>query len=219
MTQKKSLVEKVAGNLGTQLTVGAIAATLGTTAVFTVPLAGFLSILNNSLASSRYKARMAADFTELSQKLEGLTDKLNNYTDAQYGLTLKFTQTLIETIDAEKRRLLMTAILNIADSDFIGGFEEELFSRIIRDASAAEISFLAKYRDVEWFCFSSPRDDESTFYVEDPIDELRLRGLIGLGLVIRAPSEGLTTDKGSYRIAPFAPKLLDLLLKNKADCS
>jgi hypothetical protein len=37
------------------------------------------------------------------------------------------------------------------------------------------------------------------------------RGLINLGLLVRAPSEGLMSDEGGYSAAPFVVKLLELL--------
>jgi hypothetical protein len=114
---------------------------------------------------------------------------------------------------------LKAAILNIAGSDYLSGFHAQLFSRILRDVSAAEINFLAKHRDAMWFSFGDPTEREkATVYFEaGTIEATLVRGAINLGLINRGPGEETASDTGSYQLAPFVPELLDLIVGKKTE--
>jgi hypothetical protein len=206
MSEPKSALEAIAGSPITEVA--------GTLLAFGYPLAALLPVLTNTLAFGRYTTRVESMLAELNAKLLALGDKVDNLSDAQLSLTIGIIQTIFETVDEQKLRMLKAAVLNVAGSDFIDGFEAQLFSRILRDVSAAEIAFLAGHRRFSAFSFADPtaEDQETTcFIMPKSPDETVVRGLINLGLIARSRDEGHMSDKGEYLVAPFVPALLDLI--------
>jgi len=205
VSEAKTALEVLFGSLITEAA--------GTVLAMHTPLAALLPVLTNSFAAHRFEKRIEATLVEINAELQTLRDKVDKFSDAQFRLTVGIVKTIVETIDDEKLRLLKAAVLNVARSDHLESFEAQLFTRILRDISAAEIAFLAKHRNVSWFSFASPRDADSTFYINSAtLDGTLARGLINLGLLVRAPSEGLMSDAGGYSVAPFAVKLLELIV-------
>ena len=173
-----------------------------------------LPVLTDCLARGRHDRRLAEWLADVNARLRHLGDHLNRYSDAQYRLTVGIIQTAFETIDAEKLRLLKAATINIAGSDYLEHFEAQLFSRILRDVSATEIAFLVKHRDAPAFSFLALSADDqkrARNFHPNSSEALILRGIINLGLVARSPTEGTYGDLGAYLIAPFVPKLLELV--------
>jgi hypothetical protein len=70
---------------------------------------------------------------------------------------------MFQTFDDEKMRLLTCAVLNVGGFDYLGSFAAQFFARTLDAISAAEVAFLAKHRSVEWFSFTSPREEKSTY--------------------------------------------------------
>jgi hypothetical protein len=206
MSEPKSALEAIAGSPLTEVA--------GTLLALGYPLAALLPVLTNTLAFGRYTTRVESTLAELNAKLLTLSNKVGNFTDAQFSLTVGIIKTIFETIDEEKLRMLKAAVLNVGDFDYLGSFEAQLFSRILRDVSAAEIAFLAGHRRFSAFSFANPtaEDQETTFFImpKSP-DETVVRGLINLGLIARSRDEGHMSDKGEYLVAPFVTRLLDLI--------
>jgi hypothetical protein len=216
---KKSAMELIAGSTGVQMAAAALAAFDPSKPPTMSMVSALLPVLLTSLARIRADKRLQDWMDEVDSRLRLLGDHLNHFSDAQYRLTVGIVQTAFETIDEEKLRLLKAAILNIAGSDYLSGFHAQLFSRILRDVSAAEINFLAKHRDAMWFSFGAPAErDDGTVYLEaGTIEATLVRGAINLGLINRGPGEGTASDTGSYQPAPFVPELLDLIVGKKAE--
>jgi hypothetical protein len=216
-TKDRSALEKVTGSLPAE----AVAAAL---AVFDpahpiLSLTALLPVLNNSLAHGRAEKRIRETLEDLDARLSTQSDHINRFTDAQYRLTVGIVQTIFETVDEEKLRMLKAAVLNVANSNYLEHFRAQLISRILRDISAAEINFLHKTREYLWYSFAEkPNVPELTLrLIRGTEDSSLARGLIGLGLIVRAPSEGLMSDTGAYVRAPFAPDLMDLVIGADGD--
>ena len=211
----KSGVEAVAGHPIVSLAATAAAAT-GALASSVPPLLpvvyAFLPVLIDTLARGRAEKRWQKWAEDVNEGLRALGDRFDGFSDAQYRLLVGICQTAFETFDEEKLRLLKAAVLNVSGSDFLGSHEAQLFSRILRDVSAAEISFLVEHRGYVWLTFMKPFDTSDTFFIVDPQHEIIVRGLISLGLINRSASEGLSSDAGGYKYAPFVPRLIDLIV-------
>jgi hypothetical protein len=211
MPDEKSKLESVSGNPVAKLAAAALAAfPPGGPATVSMVYA-LLPVLMDCLARGRADKRLKEWTEDVDSRLRLLGDHFNRFSDAQYRLTVGIVQTAFETIEEEKLRMLKAAVLNIAGSDYLEGFEAQLFSRILRDVSAAEIAFLVDHRDLDSLAFdhNGPPHRAS---IRDPREVTLARGLINLGILVRSASEGLASDTGAYYFAPFVPKLLDLIV-------
>lgn len=213
LIEEASILEKIA-DTPAALTLTAVAAYSGGW------LAALLPVLSNTLAQGRARERVTAALRELNDRLECMAERVQELSDAQYTAMGRVLSTLLETTDEEKLRLLKAAVLNIAASDFLSGFEAQVISRIIRDISAAEVRFLAEHRVISWISFGKSEEAGPFQTFENPpplfIDKMSLAGsvviaLINLGLIVRATSEGLMSDVGAYVYSPLVEKLLRVL--------
>jgi len=214
MSEGKSKLEVVAGSTATGLAAAAVAAFNPENLPSMSMVYALLPVLVNSLARARADKRLSEWLAEVDTRLRLLGDHINRFSDAQYRLTVGIIQTAFETIDGEKLRMLKAAVLNIANSDYLEHFHAQVFSRILRDVSAAEISLLAKYRDAPGFTFRMIKKEESDrvlAFNPTGAEAIVIRGLINLGLVVRAPTEGTYGDVAQYITAPFVPQLLELV--------
>jgi hypothetical protein len=200
-----SALEKVTGALPVEIA--------GTALAVAVPWPGaLLPVLTNALAHGRAKKRIEDTLRDLNSQLEQLRDKVQSFSDAQYRLTGAIVAAIYETVDEEKLRLLKAAALNVANSDYLGSFDAQAFSRLFRDISPAEVRFLMTHQNAGTFSFASPRDSPSTVFIDKSSQEgLVAVSLINLGLLVRTPSEGLASDAGGYVMSPLVSKFLALL--------
>jgi hypothetical protein len=183
------------------------------------PLAALIPVLTNTLAHGRFTRRVESTLAEIIAELQAQHGKVENFTDAQFSLTVGIVKTICETIDEAKLRTLKAAVLNIASSDYLGSFEAQLFSRILLDISAAEISCLVRHRDVPWFIFRTAgiKEREGVLSIKSTsVDATIATGLMNLGLIVRSPDEGTFSYAGEYALAPIVGSLLDLIEGNGA---
>jgi hypothetical protein len=183
-------------------------------------MAALLPVLSNTLAQGRARKRVEAALNDVNDRLAAMADRLQDLSDAQYTAIGRVVSTMFETVDEEKLRLLKAAVLNIAGSDFLNGFEAQAIARIIRDISAAEVRFLAQHRVISWISFGKPEGAGPFQTLENPpplfVDKMSAEGsvvigLINLGLIVRSTSEGLMSDTGAYVYSPLVEKLLQVL--------
>jgi hypothetical protein len=107
--------------------------------------------------------------------------------------------------------------VNVANSDYLEHFHAQVFSRIPRDVSAAEIALLANYRNAPGFTFRKTMEkegDKVLSFDPDSAEAIVIRGLINLGLVVRSATEGTRGDVAQYVTAPFVPRLLELVTEH-----
>ncbi|SRR5260221_14318242 len=213
--EQPSALERLAGALPVEIA--------GTALAVLIPWPGaLLPVLTNSLAHGRAQKRIADAIQFLNEELEKTRDKVQTFSDAQYRLTGGIVAAIFETIDEEKLRMLKAAVLNVARSDYLGGFEAQVYSRILRDISAAEVRFLVRHRDARAFSFADPSTPENgvsntlasplpVFLDKRSLEGAVAIGLINLGLLVRSASEGLASDTGAYVMSPLVTTLLALL--------
>jgi type II secretory pathway pseudopilin PulG len=201
-------LEKIAGNLGTEVALTFVGALSGS------PLAALLPVLSNFLASTRQKQRIEEALQDIDATLNAHADALRDISDSQYKLINETILALLQTISAEKVRYLRNAVHNsLAASDILPQ-EAAVLSRVIRDISADEAAFLAANFQYQRVTFSLPSGkndgDESVLSVAaDSPEGLLVTGLISLGLLSSAsPAIG---DSGRFRFSPIVVKLLALL--------
>lgn len=209
MPKKKSVIETITNS---PIAVGGMALIATTHSAFAP--AALLTVLVGSLGFSRYANRICEWMLDLNARMEKIKDRIDRYSDHQMSLTVGLIQTAFGTVETEKLRLLKAAILNIAQSDYLEHHQAQEFHRILRDASAADIAFLVRHRDLEGFNFyqgdQPSRDGVISIRLDNP-DYAIAKNLITLGLLIRSYSEGTAGDDAAYLVGPQVPRLLQLL--------
>jgi hypothetical protein len=208
MSEEKSLIEKVATHPATQ-----VAMTLVAVANPAVAAGALLPVLTGALGYIEAERRIKAWNADVDARLRLMSDHLNRFSEAQWRLTIGIIQTAQSTVEQEKLRMLKAAVLNVAGSDYIEHFEAQEFTRILRDASAADIAFLAQHRGVREFTFhqgGTLREGLVRINLDGSENSIA-RNLITLGILTRSPDEGTAADVGAYLVAPFVPSLLRLI--------
>jgi hypothetical protein len=214
LDSSKSALEKVTDNLVVQMGGAALAVASGAW------WAALLPVLTNSLANGRAQTRIGAALHELNRRLGEVSDQVKNLSDAQYRLIGGVVIAMCETVDDGKLSLLKDAAVNAVGSEDLDGFQAQVFSRILRDISVAEVAFLAEHEGRRWISFAEPRTVGPIASLENPpplfVDKTGGQGavaigLIHLGLIVRSSSEGLSSDQGAYTFSPLVTPFLRLL--------
>jgi len=212
--RERTALERIAGSTFTGGVAALIAANYPEAALH---LTALLPVLTGSLAHGRADARIKATLEDLQEQLNEERAALREMSDAQYRLVAGIVAVILETIDEEKLRFLKAAALNVAASDFHNTFEAQLFARILRDISAAEIRFLAELKGRSVAFGKSPGQehlafpDQVLFVDMGTTDGALAVGLLNMGLIVRAPVEGTFADRGLYDPSPVVEKLLQFL--------
>lgn len=177
------------------------------------PLAALLPVLSNSLASARQGQRVEEALRQIDATLKEHSEVLHNLSDSQYKLVNEAILALLHTNSPEKIRYLRRAVRNsLALADVLPQ-EAVVLSRIIRDISADEASFLIKnfhFERVQLWPLN-PDDDKNKVLAVPPEspDGLVISGLISLGLLSDAGP--IVNDLGRYTFSHIVAKLLVLL--------
>jgi len=210
MSENKSILEKVANHPATQ-----VAMTIAAISNPTIAAAALLPVLTSALGFMQLEERINKCLTEINEGMRLQRDHLSRFSEAQWRLTIGIIQTAQSTVDQEKLRMLKAAALNVAGSDYIEHFEAQAFTRILRDASAADIAFLIRHRGVVEFSFQSPPGqtprDGLVYLGQDGPDAVIARNLTALGILARSWETGTASDVGAYKVAEFVPRLLQLI--------
>ena len=198
-------LEKVTGNLGTEIAATLIAAFSGT------PIAALLPVLTNTLAAGRHKKRVENAIEQISSDLQKLEDRLEHISDQQYKLINEAILAIFQTTEEKKIEYLRNVVRNSIGLD-ISDHEASLISRIIRDMSASEAAFLIETGSYERISFGESKafDDRSYEVAPASKEGLVVNGLINLGLL--TPGEPTNTMSVLLKIAPIAKKITELLL-------
>lgn len=202
-----SALERVSGHTGTGAALTLLGALSGN------PLAALLPVLSNSLASARQGKRVEEALCQIDTILKGHSDVLYNLTDSQYKLVNEAILALLHTTSPEKIQYLRRAVQNsLALADVLPQ-EAVVLTRIIRDISADEASFLINnfhFERVQLWPLN-PDDDKNKVLAVSPEspDGLVITGLISLGLLSDAGQ--IIVDLGRYTFSPIVAKLLVLL--------
>ena len=138
--EEKSKLEKLTGNLATKsagTTVGILGATV-------TPLAAFIPLLLETLASGRQAKRLEDSFKHIELILQEHETFINDMTDDQYKIINESISSALYTINNNKLDYLVTVIANTATQPNACAGVSDHLSRVIRDISADEIIFLLK---------------------------------------------------------------------------
>lgn len=202
-----SALERVSGHTGTGAALTLLGALSGN------PLAVLLPVLSNSLASARQRKRVEEALRQIDTTLNEHSDVLHNLSDSQYKLVNEAILALLHTTSLEKIQYLRRAVRNsLALADVLPQ-EAVILSRVIRDISADEASFLINnfhFERVQLWPLS-PKDDKDKVLAVSPEspDGLVVSGLVSLGLLSGAGP--IIEDMGRYTYSSIIAKLLVLL--------
>lgn len=198
-------LEKLTGNLLTETALTAIAVSSGAIHAALLPL------LANTLASNRYKKRVENTLNDYNKILMQHEAALKNINDNQFKLINEIVLTNLQTVNEKKIEYLKTAVKNIISGQLDKSTHTTQLSRVIRDISAKEISFLINNRDYKYITFDPETTEEEDLGV-DPITEdgTVATGLISLGLIIPGPD---VWDGQKYIYSPLVRELIIAVLR------
>lgn len=206
---KESVIEVVSSNVGTKIAANSIAV-FGATIT---PLAAFVPFLVDALASGRQSQRLEQMFSELTALTNVHSAQLKTLTDDQYKVVSEAISAAFYTIDQEKLQLLKRAAANaFLDSDAVANLSDAL-SRVVRDISTTEASFVTTNFKYKLFILSEEifgsADMPPTMTIRPHSDdEIVLSGLINLGLLY---SKASRWDVVAFEWSPLVVSLFRLL--------
>lgn len=204
---EETALEAMSGSLPAEIGATLIAAFAGT------PVAALLPVLTNALASERHKKRVEKAIADMSAELERQKDVLVYISDAQYRLINETILATLQATDEDKLRYLRNVLSNAVRADEIEPQEADFLSRVIRDMSAKEATFL-----VDNFHYDRIQLNETTagasevkVFLANPASEdgMVVAGLIALGLLI--PAEPTWDNSGFHRWSGATRALVSLL--------
>lgn len=216
---KKTLVEKVAGNPVTGIAanalplvpqiiegIGAMTTPSGIAMLSAVPF------LVGTLASNRVAQRYEAALAMLNLDMAQLKIDMDNITDDQIKLSSECFAAMSSTISQEKLDFLRVSIVNSLSNSGISDGMSEALSRLVRDISASEAATavrLSSYKAV--FVMEKPdaEEREGCFMARQGTDDERdISGLVRLGLLYSTSSNW---DSTRYDWSPLTTNFLALV--------
>jgi len=202
--EKPSILEKVSGSLVTQAGVTALAAYVGT------PLAALLPVLSNSLASGRHTKRVEKALSEINEVLANQVEAIRNLSDSQYKIINEAVLTILQTTQEEKIEYLKSIITNNIKEEKVSIVFALQISRILRDISAEELTFLIQHFKYSRIVFDQEPMNDQELKVETNSDQgILVSGLISMGLVV--PGAATWDNIGRYKFSPLVAKLLGVI--------
>ena len=136
IVEKSTIVESVSSSLAVGSAVTITAAIVGG------PVAALLPLLMTTLANGRHKKRVESALDELNEELGRISEDLTAISDAQYKFINESIITILHSPDDAKIKFLKTGINNAMVSDRIDLHQAGLLSRILRDITVEELTFL-----------------------------------------------------------------------------
>jgi hypothetical protein len=200
-------LERVAGNLATEAALTVVAALAGG------PLAPLLPVLAKSLAASRQQQRVQQALIEMRQVLESHEAEIRDLTDEQYKLVNESILAILQTTQAEKLIFLRSVATNALKVHDLGGQAAIVLSRIVRDISAEEVTFLLRAFEYEGVLLNENVEQSEVLgnvlrIAPSSPEALSVIGLQSLGLL--APPE-TGWDSGAMRFTAIVAKLIALV--------
>jgi hypothetical protein len=201
--------EKIAGHLATKLAANAVAVAGATFS----PLAAFVPVLFDSLASQRQSERLNATLSEIRGLLAEHTEQLRHVSDDQYKIINEAIAAAFCTTQPDKFQLLKNVVRNgVQQSTLVENLSDAL-ARVVRDISAGEAKFLANNFHYDVFVITAevaelPIGERIQVVKPGTPDEVLVSGLINLGLLY---SKSTRWDAMGFDWSPLAPKLLALI--------
>lgn len=197
-------LEKVTGSLAVVGTATIAAAIAGG------PAAALLPLLLATLASTRHKKRVESALSQIEKDLNKFPDKLENISDAQYKFINESIITILHSPDDSKIEFLKNGINRAAVNDRINLHQAGLLSRILRDITVEELTFLIECSGKKIIFHETPKDGYISIK-KLSMDDERARGLISLGLLTKEVADGIWDDNGTYIFTSASEKLIELV--------
>jgi hypothetical protein len=210
MSQLKppTVVERVAGNVVAESALTVLAAIAGG------PLAPLLPVLATSLASERQRARVEEALADIGRVLDAHTNQIRNLTDEQYKIINEVVLALLQTTHTEKLKYLRAAVGNALVLRDVEPQEATVLSRVVRDISAEEATFVIKNFSFDGFHLMAPppgQEFTDNILRVNPAsrEALIVSGLLSLGLLL--PAEPTYDAPNVLRFSSIVAKLIALL--------
>lgn len=207
--EQESNIEKVAGNLTTDVALSLFATLAGGY------LAPLLPVLTSSLASTRHSHRIRNAIVDLNGKLSRMEADIYRLNDSQFKLIGEAVRTLTSTVNDEKIELLKSCIVNTVDAEGIDDSEAVAVARALRDISTKQFKVLEKYRNSERILIYEVEAPENTAGTETWL----LTGTDEATAIFELSALGLLAIEASgaggglhYRYLSSAHRLLNLCL-------
>ncbi len=202
--EKPSLLEKVSGSLLTGTAATALAAYVGT------PLSALLPVLSQALASERHKERVEKSLIDINQILVCHENKLKELSDSQYKIINEIILTIMQTTEQEKIEYLKTAVKNTFKHNKLNISIATLISRILRDITLDEITFLIRNAKYSYLIFSGQPKNDHELSIDVHSKECAIvSGLISLGLMV--PGAATFEDIGRYQYSPLVSDVVGII--------
>lgn len=200
------IIERITGNIFTE---SALTAVVGLTGG---PLAALLPVLSKSLAAERQRKRVEEALLNLDAFFRTNEQAVRELSDAQYKLVNEAVLAVLHTTSKEKLALLRCAVTNAMSMVDVLPYDAAILSRIVRDISAEESSFLARSFGYEKVRLVSEVQEQSSEVLQvllsSPETKL-VSGLMSLGIL--ASGGSAFEDLGQLRFMPISAKVLALL--------
>lgn len=201
-----TLVEKLAGNLGTETSLTLIGVLSGS------PVAALLPVLSNTFANERNKKRVENAFVSIDAVLRRHEVALQTLTDSQYKLINETVLAVLHTTSDDKLTYLRRVIGNAITLNNIAPDEAVILSRIVRDISVGEAEFVIKNFGYSHVRLATKLNNNDPNFLEVLIDSPEgklVPGLVSLGILANAG--GTYADLEAMRFMPITAKLIALL--------
>ncbi len=211
--QPPSKLEQASGSLITEVALTAIGAAAGGV------LAPLLPVLGKSLAAERQRKRVESTLRVIAEELERQSEVVNALSDGQYQLINEVVLSALQTTQSEKLDYLRYVVSNTLRHGEIPPEEASVLSRIIRDISALEATFLVRnfaYAGLALTHLPQPpeqQEDNLRHIPPDSPDALSVGGLVALGVLYTGEP---TWDIAPLRFSRIVAKLIVLLTKPDA---
>lgn len=214
--KRATAIERVAGSLPAEAALTVFAATAMAAAAG--PLAPLLPLLAKSLAAQRQQARVEAELMEVQQILAQQKADIRDLSDEQHKIINETVLALLHTTQTDKLRYLRCVVHNALTYRDIDSRESVILSRIVRDISSEEATFLLRAFVNDGIQLTADEEiDEVNPNVlrvnPSSVDAMSVSGLLSLGL-LQPPESGW--DGGTMRFTGIVAKLIALLRPQEA---
>lgn len=195
-------LEKISGSLPVAAAAAIVSAVSGS------PIAALLPVLTSTLANTRHKKRVEAALNSIQNELSDLGEALNNLSDAQFKFINESVINILHSPDDQKIEFLKKGIRQSSAHDRLNLHEVSLVSRVLRDITVEELSFLIECQGNK-IVFHEHAKEGFINVSKLTYDGERATGLISLGLLTKEQGEGTWDDDGAYVFTPIALKLIE----------
>lgn len=187
-------------------------------------LAAILTLLVNIPAGKKVNKHIESELSKIHKILYKQRVELEKINESQYKIIKESLNSIIRTEESEKLEHLRNIICNTVSYNDFCKYDSILLSRIIRDISAEEVTFLLEsnsYKSIavySWYEESKQEETENLkkkmieenclLIYPDSVEELIVSGLVSLGILVAAE---VSLGLHRYKFSKTTMKLTYLL--------